>query len=378
MKELLAEAEHRQQEHLEFLQQMVNMESPTDDKSLVDKFVRFIAQRFEQIGGCVSLTPTRGFGDHLTVNFKGTGERPIMLLGHSDTVFPTGEVAKRPFRIKGDLATGPGVFDMKAGIAVMWTAIQCVQKVRGKLPNPLTVLITSDEEIGGASSQNLIESEARQARAVLVLEPSLPGGALKTARKGVGRFTIKSIGRASHAGINPSEGVNSIEEIAHQILSLKSIVNEQRGTTLTVGMIRGGTRPNVVPSESAIEVDARITSMDEARRITSSIHNLKPLLPGSKLEIRGKISRPPMERTSEIVQLFELAQSIARDVGRELKEGSTGGASDGNFTAALGIPTLDGLGPVGMGAHQIDEYIEIDQLPWRTALVAGLIERIVI
>ena len=376
MKEILADLESNKQDGIEFLQQMVDMESPSYDKALVDRLVAFLARRFEEIGGEVSMTGVEGFGDHLRVGFPAAGHRPILLLGHADTVFPAGEVQRRPFKIEGNIASGPGVFDMKAGIAMMWMAIRTVTRIRGRLQNPVTVLLTSDEEIGGASSQELIEAEARRSQAVLVLEPSLPGGALKTARKGVGRFTIKTVGKATHSGINPEDGINSIEEIAHQILKLQGMTDPDRGTTVTVGVVRGGTRPNVVPAESAIEIDTRITSMEEAERITSAVRALSPVLPGSRIEVRGQINRPPMERTTDTERLFELAREIAGDLGRELQEGSTGGASDGNFTAALGIPTLDGLGTIGLGAHQVDEHIEVDQLPWRTALVAGLIERI--
>ncbi len=376
MKQVLTTLEELMPEGIEFLQQMVDMESPTFEKPLVDTLARFVAGRFEAIGGQVSFTPVQGFGDHLRVEFSGEGDRPVMLLGHTDTVFPAGEVAKRPFGIDRNIARGPGVFDMKAGIAMMWMAIRSIVTIKGHLSSPVTVLLTSDEEVGGASSQKLIEEEARKAQAVLVLEPSLPGGTLKTARKGVGRFTLKTIGKATHAGINPGDGINSIEEIAHQVLRLQSMNAPERGTTVTVGVIKGGTRSNVVPAESAIEIDARITSMDEAERIATEIRSLSPVLPGSQLEVRGAINRPPMERTKHTAELFELAQRVADELGHPLEEGSTGGASDGNFTAALGIPTLDGLGPIGLGPHQVDEHIRIDSLPWRTALIAGLIERI--
>lgn len=376
MKEILADLERNKKDGIQFLEQMVNMESPSYDKVLVDQLVAFVARRFEEIGGRVSITPVEGFGDNLRVGFSGTGKQPIMLLGHTDTVFPTGEIRKRPFKIEGNIASGPGVFDMKAGIAMMWMAIRTVTQIRGQLRNPVTVLLTSDEEIGGANSQELIETEARRSQAVLVLEPSLPGGALKTERKGVGRFTIKTIGKATHAGINPEDGINSIEEIAHQILKLQGMTDLDRGTTVTVGVVRGGTRPNVVPAESEIEVDTRITSIHEAERITAAVRALSPVLSGSKIEVHGQISRPPMEHTADTARLFMLARELAAEMGHHLQEGSTGGASDGNFTASFGVPTLDGLGTIGLGAHQVDEHIEINQLPWRTALVAGLIERI--
>jgi glutamate carboxypeptidase len=376
MKQVLATLEELLPEGIEFLQQMVDMESPTFDKPLVDKLAGFVAGRFESIGGQVSFTPAQGFGNHLRVRFPGGGDRPILLLGHTDTVFPAGEVAKRPFNIEGDIARGPGVFDMKSGIAMMWMAIHSVVKVRGQLSNPVTVLLTSDEEVGGRTSQKLIEEEALKAQAVLVLEPSLPGGTLKTARKGVGRFTLKTIGKAAHSGINPADGINSIEEMAHQVLKLQSMSTPESGTTVTVGVIQGGTRSNVVPAESAIEIDARITSMEEAERVATAIRSLSPVLEGSALQVRGAINRPPMVRTEHTGKLFDLARQVAEKLGHDLEEGSTGGASDGNFTAALGIPTLDGLGPIGLGPHQVDEHIQVSSLVWRTALVAGLIEGI--
>jgi glutamate carboxypeptidase len=208
---------------------------------------------------------------------------------------------------------------------------------------------------------------------VLVLEPSLPGGALKTARKGIGTFTVKAIGRAAHAGIDTGSGVNAIEEIARQIVKLQSLNDPDSGTTVTVGRVQGGIRSNVVPPEAAAEVDIRIASTEEAERITKLIKKLSPELPNARLEIRGSISRPPMERTSETARLFQRAQTVAADLGFSLEEGATGGASDGNFTSALGIPTLDGLGAIGGAAHAVDEWVDIESLPERAALVAGLI-----
>ena len=350
------------------------MESPSFDKPLVDRFVRFVGDRFAELGGKVDLVPAERFGDHLRIRFAGKSGSRVLLLGHTDTVFPVDEIQKRPFAIKGNIASGPGVFDMKAGILLMLMAMDALRKVRGGPVKSVTVLLTSDEEVGSNSSRGLIEGEAGQAGAVFVLEPSLPGGALKTARKGVGRFTIKAIGRAAHAGIDPSKGVNAIAEISHQILRLQEMTEITRGTTVTVGVIQGGTRSNVVPAEADAEIDVRITSMEEADRIAKAIRELTAVLPGARLEVRGSVNRPPMDRTLETGRLFEIARNVAAEIGMDLKEGSTGGASDGNFTAALGIPTLDGLGAVGDGAHSVDEYVEIDSLPSRAALIAGLIE----
>jgi glutamate carboxypeptidase len=354
---------------LKLLEQMVMMESPSFDKSLVDQFGRFVAGQFGSLGGRVEIVPVDRFGDHLIVRF-GSAPSPVMLLGHLDTVFPAGEIVKRPFRTDGNRAYGPGVFDMKAGILLMWMLLQTAG------PHNVTVLLTSDEEVGSTASRELIEREACRCRAVLVFEPSLPGGVVKTSRKGVGRFTVKAIGRAAHAGIDPAKGINAIEEIANQVLALQAMSEPGRGTTVTVGVVQGGTRSNVVPAEAAVDIDVRVTSMLEGERVGKAIRALQPRLPGAKLEIRGTINRPPMERNADTVRLFELAREAAAGIGIELHEGSTGGASDGNLTSALGIPTLDGLGPIGDGAHSVDEYIDVTSLQPRVALLAGLLRRL--
>jgi glutamate carboxypeptidase len=358
------------QEPLQLLEQLVTLESPSFEKPLVDALGRFVAEQFSRIGGHVEIVPVERFGDHLVIRFGRQDGSPVLLLGHIDTVFPEGEIQKRPFRIDGNRATGPGVFDMKAGILLMWMAMRNLQQKEN-----VTILLTSDEEVGSNSSRNLIEKEAGAAKAVFVLEPSLPGGVLKTARKGVGRFTIKAVGRAAHAGIDPSKGINAIEELSHQVLMLQKMSDLSRGTTVTVGVIKGGTRSNVVPAEAVLELDVRVASMEEAERIGKVIRSLEPRLQGAQLEIRGGINRPPMERTAETARLFDIAKTIASEMGIQLQEGSTGGASDGNLTAALGVPTLDGLGPIGDGAHSVDEYVEVDSLPQRAALIEGLIQR---
>lgn len=373
MNDLLSYLTGQLPDALRFLEQMVSMESPSFDKPLVDKFARFVGARFTEIGGQVEYVPADRFGDHLLVRFPGKSAERILLLGHTDTVWPAGEIEKRPFKIEGGRALGPGVFDMKAGILLMWMAAGALVKVRNGLRKSVTVLLTSDEEVGSSSSRALIESEAGQCRAVFVIEPSLPGGALKTSRKGAGRFTVKAIGKAAHAGIDPAKGINAIEELCRQIIKLHTMTDLARGTTVTAGIVHGGTRVNVVPAEAAAEIDVRITSMEEAERVIKAIKGLAPDLPGARLEIRGSVTRPPMERNADTVRLFELARMVAAEIGIDLEEGATGGASDGNFTSALGIPTLDGLGPVGDGAHAVEEWVDIESLPQRAALVAGLI-----
>ena len=368
MKELLTQFTKLLPDALALLEQIVSMESPSFDKDLTDKFAAFLGSKFQEIGGQVELVPARKVGNHLRVTFSDSSPERILVLGHMDTVWPAGEIAKRPFKIENGRAKGPGVLDMKAGIVLIWMALY-VLKTR-----PMTLLLTSDEETGSISSRELIESEANRCRAVLVLEPSLPGGALKTARKGVGRFTVKAIGRAAHAGIDPEKGVNAIEEISRQILKLQKMTDAVSGTTVTVGIVQGGTRSNVVPAEAAAEVDVRIASVEEAARVSRLIRELSLELPGARLDVHGAINRPPMERTTETVRLFEAARAVAAKLGMDLNEGSTGGASDGNLTSALGIPTLDGLGAVGGSAHAIDEWVDISTLPKRAALIAGLIQ----
>lgn len=376
MKDVLQELENMQPEGIEFLERLVNMESPSFDRALVDRMGEFVSKEFETIGGEVTRIPEEGRGDHLMIRFGGESSQPIMLLGHTDTVWPEGELAKRPFKIDGDIATGPGIFDMKAGIAMMWMALSALIKVRGQLPNPVSVFLTSNEEVGSPAVRELVKKQARGMRAVLVLEPSLPGGVLKTTRNGMGRFIVKALGKAAHSGVNPAEGVNAIEEIVHQVLRIHALAHAEKRTTVTVTIVQGGTRPNVVPAECFVQVDARTPTSEEAERLTAAIHSLEPVLPGARLEIEGAFRRPPLERTPENIRLFELAREIAGKLGHELEEGATGGTSDGNLTSAIGIPTLDGLGPIGLGPHQIDEQVELSSLPWRTAIVAGLIERI--
>jgi len=370
MNMLLPRLSEQLPEALTMLEQMVSMESPSLDKNRTDKFAQFVAGKFKEIGGRVDFVPAEKVGDHLRVRFQSESSGRILLLGHTDTVWPAGEIARRPFKIENGRAKGPGVFDMKAGVLLMWMALRLMPD------RPVTILLTSDEELGSTSSRNLIETEATGCRAVLVLEPSLPGGVLKTARKGVGTFTLKAIGRAAHAGIDPEKGVNAIEEIARQIVKLQKMTDATRGTSVTVGVVQGGTRSNVVPAEAAVEIDVRIASVEEAAKVTNQMKALEPELPGARLQLHGGINRPPMERTTETARLFEVAHRVAAQIGIDLKEGSTGGASDANFTSALGIPTLDGLGAVGGAAHGVDEWVEIESLPLRAALVAGLIEEL--
>lgn len=377
MKDLLTETERLLPEAVAILERLVALESPSFDAGLVNLLGDYVSEVFRRLGGEVDRRAEPDRGDHLVVRFGGDGDgKPVMLLGHLDTVWPEGELAKRPFSLDGDIAYGPGIFDMKGGIVLMWMALKALGNLRGQVPAPVTLLLTSNEEVGSPNVRELVRLLAREARAVLVLEPPLPDGVLKTSRNGMGRFTIRAIGRSTHSGVNPGDGVNAIEEIAHQILRIQRLSDAERGTTVTVTMAQGGSRPNMVPAECFVQTDCRAPTLAEAKRVTEAIRSLEPVLQGSRIEVEGGFRRPPLESTPQNVHLFELAKEVASALDRELTGGHTGGASDGNLTSAAGIPTLDGLGPVGLGAHQVDERIQVSSLPWRAALVAGLIRKL--
>jgi glutamate carboxypeptidase len=351
------------------LERLVQAESPSPDKARCDACANEVAELFRQRTGVTAIRHRRpNAGDHLEIRL-GDGPQPIVLLCHHDTVWPDGTLARLPYRIDGDRVTGPGSYDMKAGIVEAAFALEQARPKR-----PVVVLSTSDEEIGSASSRALIEETARQAAAVLVLEPAASGGAIKTARKGIADFVLEVGGRAAHAGVEPEKGISAVEELAHQVLALKALADPANGTTINVGVATAGTRPNVVAAHARAEIDVRFTRASEAERVVTAIQRLQPRLEGARLRITGGVDRPPMERSPGVIRLAQLAQRLAGDVGFSLTETSTGGASDGNFTAAMGVPTLDGLGPDGGGAHADSEHLLVESWLQRTQLLRLLIE----
>jgi glutamate carboxypeptidase len=351
------------------LERLVVSESPSPDKARCDACADAIADLFQQRLGVAAVRHRRpDAGDHLEIRI-GEGTEPIVLLCHHDTVWPEGTLERLPFRVDGDRVTGPGSYDMKAGIVEAAFALEQARPKR-----PVVVLSTSDEEIGSASSRALIEDTARHAVAVLVLEPAASGGAIKTARKGIADFILEVDGRAAHAGTEPEQGISAIEELAHQVLALKVLADPASGTTINVGVVQGGTRPNVVAAGARAEIDVRFTRAAEADRVVAAIQGLRPQVEGAHLRIRGGVDRPPMERGPGVIRLGQLAQALAADVGFRLAEASVGGASDGNFTAAMGVPTLDGLGPDGGGAHADSEHVLVESWLLRTQLLRLLIE----
>jgi glutamate carboxypeptidase len=372
--DLLVDLRGRRGAMLEAIGSLVAHESPSGDKPALDALADKIAARFAALGARVGRIPNEAGGDHLHILFGPTvAAAPALVLGHFDTVWPVGMLARMPFRADGARASGPGIYDMKANLVLVEFALRALSERELSLPRPVELLLTSDEEVGSPTSRRWIEEMAGRAAYVLVPEPPLADGSLKTARKGVGRFTLDVTGRAAHAGVEPEKGVNAVVELAHQILAVQALANPAVGTTVNVGLILGGTTPNVVPASAKAVVDVRVATLGEARRIESAMAALATVVPGSVLAVSGGFNRPPMERTPAIAALFERARAIARGVGLELTEGATGGGSDGNFTAALGIPTLDGLGVPGGGAHADDEHILVDALVPRAALLAALL-----
>ena len=366
----------RQDAMLATLRELVEMESPSHDKAAVDRLGQVLAGKFSALGGRVQFHPGGALGNHLQADFDGGSGKPVLLLGHFDTVWEIGTLKTMPFRVEGGKAFGPGSFDMKGGIVMMLEAIGGLRQMRGGLPRPVTVLLNTDEEVGSESSRPVTERLARQCAAVLVLEPAGAGGRIKTARKGVGDYTVKITGIRSHAGLDFDKGRSAIVELARQILVMTRFTDRKRGITVNPGVIRGGTRTNVVAAEASVEVDIRIARMADAKPLERRFRGLKAVDRKCKLKVTGGINRPPLERTAGVAALYDLARELAAGVGWKVGEIAVGGGSDGNFTAGLGVPTLDGLGAAGDGAHAHHEHILPAEWPRKTALIAGLLERI--
>jgi len=374
MKSLLEYCEARVDAITADIEALAALESPSTDKAAVDRCGAELIARLRAIGAGVGVLPRSERGDHITASWDGD-EPGVLLLGHFDTVWAAGTLASMPVRRDGDRLFGPGVFDMKAGIAIALAAVRALLDTKQRRP-AIHMLLTTDEEIGSATSREEIVAAARRSRAVLVLEPALPGGALKTARKGCGEYELLVEGVAAHAGLDPGKGVSAIHELADHIRAIEALADPRSGVTLNVGVVEGGTRANVVAARARAVVDARALTSADANRVDAALRRLQPRRAGVRLTLRGGFERPPMERSSDVDRLFNLAREVASQLGRSLDEGTAGGGSDGNFTAAAGVPTLDGLGAVGDGAHAAHEHVTISDLPWRAALVAGLIARL--
>jgi glutamate carboxypeptidase len=363
------------------LEALVHIESPSDDKPAVDRCADALAALGRDAGARVERVRVSSAGDHLRLVVgppPGAGSIRLLILGHTDTVWPIGTLAAMPVERRDGALHGPGVYDMKAGLVI---GLEALRLLGPASTASVVLLATGDEEVGSATSRALIEADARAADAVLVLEPALentapPMGGVKTGRKGVGEFRLEVTGVPAHSGLEPDKGASAVQELARQLIAIQALARPERGTTLNAGVIGGGTRGNVVAEHAWAAIDVRVTAMDEATRIEQALTQLVPADPRISLRVSGRVNRPPLEPSPAGQRLYDRAAEIADLLGHPLPAGHVGGASDGNFTAALGIPTIDGLGAVGAGAHARHEHVRIDALPLRAALVAGLIDRL--
>ncbi|HET9741373.1 MAG TPA: M20 family metallopeptidase [Terriglobales bacterium] len=371
----LSDARAREPQFLSDLQQLVEIESPSNDKRAIDALAETLATRLRTQGATPHIHRVKDFGNHVQADFPGTTKaKPVLMLGHIDTVWAIGTLKQMPFRVADGRAWGPGTLDMKAGITVAMHALALLTEKQIPHP-PVRLLCVSDEEIGSHSSRAITERLALESQAVLVLEPGQGlEGAVKTARKGVGVYEIEVKGVAAHAGVDPGKGISAIHELAHQIETLSTFTDFDRGLTVNAGVIRGGTRSNVIAAEAWTEVDVRVKTINDGKLIDEKMHGLRPRDTRCTVKVSGGINRPPMERTEKVVNLYRKAAGVAEKLGFHIDEQSTGGGSDGNFTAALGVPTLDGLGAVGEGAHALNESILLEHVAPRIALLAGLIQ----
>jgi glutamate carboxypeptidase len=376
-KRVLRYFEKQCDEIVQSIKQLVEIESPSDVKQAVDRLGAVLAGRFGDLGGKVRVHPADKFGNHLQIDFPGrSGGKPVLLLGHMDTVYPVGTISSMPCRIDRGRIWGPGALDMKSGIALILHAVAALRSWHGdQLPRALTILLVSDEEVGSDSSQPITEALATASAEVLVCEPSFGlKGAVKTARKGVGEYLLTITGVASHSGLDFEKGQSAILEVAKQIAAIARLTDLKRGITVNVGTVQGGTRVNVVPAEAKASLDLRVARLKDAATIHRKILSLTSFNRKCRLEVIGGLNRPPMERTAGVAMLYGRAAGMAKELGWRLGEAAVGGGSDGNFTAALGIPTLDGLGGVGEGAHAAHESVLISELPRRAALLTRLLQ----
>jgi glutamate carboxypeptidase len=375
MIDMLARARGRTEAYVALLRELIEIESPSTDAAGVGFLAARIERELLDLGLHSARLPVDGGGPILYARSPGaTSTRPIMLLGHLDTVWPLGTLASRPVRIEGDRLSGPGSYDMKAGIVIVIGALRLLAE-KGPLP-PVSIFLTPLEEVGCRPYRERLESEMRASRACLGFEPAGVGGAVKTARKGAGSFVLRSHGRGAHAGADFEKGANAIVELARRVLEASALTDLARGLTVNVGVIRGGIRPNVVPAEAEAELDVRYGTLREGEELEARLKGLRPETPGVTLELEGALGHPPLERTPAVAALFETARSVAQELGLVLEEVSVGGASEASFASVLGLPTLDGLGADGAGAHAEHEHVLIGSLAERAALTAALLERI--
>ncbi len=377
MNDFVQACARRQDAILDLTRELARIESPSGDVAALDRCATRLVAALEDAGALVARPrPETSVAAHVVASWSGAGPR-VLVLGHFDTVYPIGQIDRQPVEERNGRLFGPGVYDMKAGLAIAVHAIAAVQQVLPESRRPcISLLATADEEVGSVASRGLIESMGRESAAVLVLEPALASGAIKTARKGVAEFDIEVRGVPAHAGVAPDAGASAIDALARIVSELAALRDPASGRTVNVGVISGGTRANVVAEHARASVDVRLGRLDDGPVVERAFAALRARDSRVTVTVTGGVNRPPMERTAGVVKLYELARAVAAGQGWALEEGATGGGSDGNFTAALGVPTLDGLGAVGDGAHAAHEHVIIKDLAVRAALVAGLLGRL--
>ncbi|MGD2069758.1 MAG: M20 family metallopeptidase [Gemmatimonadota bacterium] len=375
---LLESARARADAHLELLESLVAAESPSGDEERIRAVAAILGRECDARGGRVERIDAPGAGVHLVARFgdERGSRKPLLVLGHMDTVHPVGTLGIMPFEVADDRLGGPGVYDMKGGLACVLAGLDLLGERGVELPGKVVLLVTCDEEVGSTTSRPLIEELAARSRAALVPEPCVPGGRVKTRRKGQAGYRLAVEGVAAHAGIEPQKGASAIEEVARQILRVGELADPEIGTTVSVGIVEGGSRPNVVAASASCRVDVRFWTREEAERVDSAFRGLEAHHPRCRLSVEGGVNRYPLERTPDSARLFDVAREEAAALGFELGEGGSGGASDGNLTSGVGCPTLDGLGPDGGGAHSADEHVLVEDLPRRAALMAALLARL--
>lgn len=363
----------RQEDMVALLTQLVELESPTDDKAALDQLSGFLVKECRALGAEVQVLSQQESGNHVRARW-GSGTGGVLILCHMDTVWDVGTIRDRPVRIEDEKLYGPGAFDMKGGIVNVLWALRTLRALDLTPSGPVTLVLNSDEETGSATSRDLIEAEARRHDVVFVLEPAEPPlGSYKTWRKGVGAYRIEITGLSAHSGADHARGISAIHELALQVQTIQSLTNYETGTTLNVGLAQGGTRTNVVPEHAWAQIDVRVVDQEQAAAIHEALYSLRPQLEGARIHVTGDLERPPMVRTPQIAGMFAQAQRFAARLGFDLTETGSGGGSDGNFTAALGVPTLDGMGVVGEGGHALHEHVVIPSLPQRASLLALMI-----
>lgn len=379
--DLLREAERLTPEYLAVLEQFVNLDSGTHDRDLVQRAGEYIANEFARVFDAVewvrSVRPE--IADTYVARCPGTGAGKIVMLGHHDTVYPAGTTSARPFRIDGGRAQGPGVMDMKGGVVLALFAVRLLHELNADDMPEIVFVGNPDEEVGSPTSRAIIETETREVDLVLVFEPGREPGSIQTTRKGVGMYELVVEGVAAHAGARPEDGRSAILEMAHKTIALHALNDIERGTTVNVGVVSGGTRRNVVADRAEALIDLRATTAENAQSADAAIRSIAESVTvvGTRARLSGAMIRPPMEKTGRTEEALAIGKEIIEELGLPFLEVSSGGGSDGNFTAALGVPTLDGLGPVGRHAHSPDEWMDIESVPQRLALAAGLIDRAV-